>query len=249
MRPQWVIGNWKMNGGLAANQALLAGVLDAARLVGSVRIGVSAPFPYLLQCQQMLGESSVVWGAQDISAEIGGAFTGEVSGAMLSDFDCGIVIVGHSERRIYHGESEGRVAEKALRAVENGMRPVFCIGETQAQHDAGETEAVLARQLSPLFVLLNDTRLAMVIVAYEPVWAIGTGKTPTPEGAQAVHRFIRTQLAAHGLADTLPVIYGGSVKPDNAARFFAQPDIDGGLIGGASLDAAEFLAIVKAAQR
>ncbi|MBM3116225.1 triose-phosphate isomerase [Jeongeupia naejangsanensis] len=249
MRQHWVIGNWKMNGGLAANQTLLAGVRAAAGPAAPVRLGVCAPFPYLLQCQQALDGSGVVWGAQDLSAEIGGAFTGEVCGAMLTDFDCGIVIVGHSERRLYHGESEVRVAEKALRAVENGIRPVFCIGETQDQHDAGETEAVLARQLMPLFALLNETRLAMVIVAYEPVWAIGTGKTPTPEDAQAVHRFIRARLADHSaaLAEALPVIYGGSVKSGNAASLFAQPDIDGGLIGGASLDAGEFLAIAKAA--
>lgn len=190
----------------------------------------------------------MAWGAQDVSAEARGAFTGEVAASMLSEFGCGYAIVGHSERRTYHGEADAQVAAKTLRALEHGITPIVCVGETLAQREAGETEQVVARQLGAVLEALSVEQLGGIVVAYEPVWAIGTGKTATSEQAQAVHAFLRGHVAAcdAGVAQRMPILYGGSVKPDNAAELFAMADIDGGLIGGASLKAEDFLAIGRA---
>ena len=240
-----VVGNWKMHGGHVANAELLQGVL-AARPFGC-DVAVCAPFPYLSEVAVTLAGSPLLWGAQDCSAHEQGAYTGEVSAAMLAEFGCRYVIVGHSERRAYHAESDQLVADKAKAALARGITPIVCVGETLAQREAGETATVVKRQLSVVIHALTHC-IGEIVVAYEPVWAIGTGRTATPEQAQEVHALLRAQLAAatpH--AAQMKLLYGGSVKPDNADSLFAQPDIDGGLIGGAALKAAEFVAIVRAA--
>ena len=241
-----IAGNWKMNGSLAANEALVQAMLAG---IGSPKADVAlcAPAPYLSQLQSLLNGSPIAWGSQDVSAHEQGAFTGEVSAAMLRDFACRYAIVGHSERRQYHGETDQLVADKAKAALGKGITPIVCVGETLAQREAGETEAVVKRQLSAVIHTLGHC-VSEMVVAYEPVWAIGTGKVATPEQAQAVHALLRAQLkAATPHADGMKILYGGSMKPDNAATLLAQPDIDGGLIGGASLKAADFVAICRAA--
>ncbi|HWP19707.1 MAG TPA: triose-phosphate isomerase [Burkholderiaceae bacterium] len=244
-RRNLVVGNWKMHGSRAANAELLAGLRAAQPY--PCEVGVCAPFPYLSACVEMLSGTTIGVGAQDCSAHAQGAYTGEVAASMLVDVGCRYVIVGHSERRAYHGESDRLVAEKARAAVGQGLTPIVCVGETLAEREAGQTEQVVQRQLGAVIDLLAED-LPRVVVAYEPVWAIGTGKTATPEQAQAVHAALREQLRrATGEADGMRLLYGGSVKPDNAASLFAQPDIDGGLIGGASLKAADFVAICRAA--
>lgn len=240
-----VVGNWKMHGSRPANAELLAGVLAARPFVNDVAVCV--PFVYLTETAATLAGSDLRWGAQDVSSHAQGAYTGEVSAAMLAEFGCRYAIVGHSERRAYHAESDPLVAEKAQAALAKGVTPIVCVGETLAQRDAGETEAVVKRQLSAVIHTLAHCA-AEIVVAYEPVWAIGTGRTATPEQAQAVHAVLRAQLhAATGKGDRIRILYGGSVKPDNADVLFRQPDIDGGLIGGASLKAADFVAICRAA--
>lgn len=242
-----VVGNWKMHGHHAANEALLEALRTAGPLPCDV--AVCPPLPYLAQAAERLARSAISWGAQDCSAHEQGAYTGEVSAAMLADFDCRYAIVGHSERRALHHESDQLVADKAQAALAKGITPIVCVGETLAQREAGETDAVVKRQLSAVIHALGHC-VGEMVVAYEPVWAIGTGRTATPEQAQAVHALLRAQLhAATPRADQMRLLYGGSVKPDNAASLFAQPDIDGGLIGGASLKAADFLAICRAAAR
>lgn len=243
-RKRLVIGNWKMHGNLAANEALLKALCADAGRCAQADVAVCVPFPYLAQAGQLLQGSSVSWGAQDISIHAQGAYTGEVSGAMLTDFSCRWVLVGHSERRAYHGETSAQVAEKANAALASGITPVVCVGETLQQQEAGQTDQVIAEQLQPVLALGAD-KLAGVVVAYEPVWAIGTGKTASPEQAQAVHAFIRSLLLAAGVPH-VRVLYGGSVKAANAASLFAMPDIDGALVGGAALVAEEFLNIVAA---
>jgi len=245
MRRKLVAGNWKMHGNHQANAELLSGIA-AARPFGC-DVAVCVPFPYLSETAVALAASEVRWGAQDCSAHEQGAYTGEVSVGMLAEFGCRYVIVGHSERRQYHGETDQLVADKAKAALARGVTPIVCVGETLAQRDAGETEAVVKRQLSAVIHTLGHCAGEMV-VAYEPVWAIGTGKVATPEQAQAVHALLRAQLkAATAHADGMKILYGGSMKPDNAATLLSQPDIDGGLIGGASLKAADFVAICRAA--
>ena len=245
MRRKLVVGNWKMNGSHPANAELLAGI-TAARPFGC-DVAVCVPFPYLSETAVALAASEVRWGAQDCSAHEQGAYTGEVSAAMLAEFGCRYAIVGHSERRQYHGETDQLVADKAKAALAKGVTPIVCVGETLAQREAGETEAVVKRQLSAVIHTLAHCAGEMV-VAYEPVWAIGTGKVATPEQAQAVHALLRAQLkAATPHADAMKILYGGSMKPDNAVSLLTQPDIDGGLIGGASLKAADFVAICRAA--
>ena len=245
MRKQLVVGNWKMHGNHSANAELLAGIIAARPFVADVAVCV--PLPYLASTAVALAAQDIRWGAQDCSAHEQGAYTGEVSAAMLAEFGCRYVIVGHSERRGHHAESDALVAEKAKAALARGVTPIVCVGETLAQREAGETESVVKRQLSAAIHTLAHCAGEMV-VAYEPVWAIGTGLTATPEQAQAVHALLRAQLrAATARADDMKILYGGSVKPDNAATLFAQPDIDGGLIGGASLKAADFVAICRAA--
>jgi triosephosphate isomerase (TIM) len=244
-RKQLVVGNWKMHGSHPANAELLAALVAARPYVADVAVCV--PFPYLSETAVALAGSDIRWGAQDCSAHEQGAYTGEVSAAMLHEFGCRYAIVGHSERRQYHAESDQLVADKAKAALARGVTPIVCVGETLAQREAGDTEAVVKRQLSAVIHTLAHCAGEMV-VAYEPVWAIGTGRTATPEQAQAVHALLRAQLAAATpRAAHMQILYGGSVKPDNATSLFSQPDIDGGLVGGASLKAADFVAICRAA--
>jgi len=245
MRRNLVVGNWKMNGDRAANAELLAALKVAGPWVAEV--AVCAPFPYLGDVALSLQGEGITWGAQDCSAFESGAYTGEVSATMLAEFGCRYVINGHSERRALHAESDQLVADKAKIALAHRLTPIVCVGETLAEHEAGQTDAVVKRQLSAVIHTLGHC-ISQIVVAYEPVWAIGTGKTATPEQAQAVHAVLRAQLkAATAQADGMKILYGGSVKPDNAASLFSQPDIDGGLIGGASLKAADFAAICRAA--
>ncbi len=245
MRRKLVAGNWKMHGSHPANAELLSGI-SSARPFGC-DVVVCVPYPYLSETAVALAGSDVRWGAQDCSAHEQGAYTGEVSAAMLAQFGCRYVIVGHSERRQYHAESDQLVADKAKAALAKGLTPIVCVGETLAQREAGETEQVVKRQLSVVIHALAHC-VSEMLVAYEPVWAIGTGKVATPEQAQAVHALLRAQLrAATAKADNMRILYGGSMKPDNAASLLAQTDIDGGLIGGASLKAADFVAICRAA--
>ena len=244
-RKKLVVGNWKMVGSRPVNAELLAGILAARPFGGDV--AVCPPFVYLSETAATLAGSDIRWGAQDCSAHEQGAYTGEVSAAMLADLGCRYAIVGHSERRAYHAENDALVADKAQAALARGVTPIVCVGETLAQREAGETEAVVKRQLSVVIHKLAHCA-GEIVVAYEPVWAIGTGRTATPEQAQQVHALLRAQLnAATGHGAQMKILYGGSVKPDNAATLFSQPDIDGGLIGGASLKAADFVAICRAA--
>ncbi|HTR57735.1 MAG TPA: triose-phosphate isomerase [Casimicrobiaceae bacterium] len=246
MRGKLVVGNWKMNGGLKRNDTLLADLRAGWTAPEGRALAVCVPYPYLWQAQAALSGSAIAWGAQDLSEHAAGAYTGDVSAAMAAEFGCTYAIVGHSERRAVHGESDVLVAEKAAAAIAAGLKPIVCVGETLAQRDAGETEAVVLRQLEAAVARLG-AKLASAIVAYEPVWAIGTGRTATPEQAQAVHRLLRQRLRAAGPdAGNMLLLYGGSVKADNAPTLFACPDVDGGLVGGASLNAAEFLTIAHA---
>lgn len=249
MRVKLVAGNWKMNGTLASNQMLLKALIPLANQQGRAQCVVCAPYPYLAQVQQALRGTNIAWGAQDVCEHDNGAFTGAVSAAMLVDFGCRYAIVGHSERRSLFGESDKVVALKFCAAQKAGLTPIFCVGETLAERESGSAETVIGRQLDAVVTQAGIAALAKAVVAYEPVWAIGTGKTATPEQAQAIHAFIRGQVAAldKQVADGLAILYGGSVKAANAAQLFAMPDIDGGLIGGASLVAEEFAAICSAA--
>ncbi|OAJ51796.1 triose-phosphate isomerase [Paraburkholderia ginsengiterrae] len=248
-RAKLVVGNWKMHGRLAENAALLQAVAQGAgELPADVRVGVCVPSPYLAQTQSLLEGSCVVWGVQDVSAFTHGAYTGEVAAPMVVEFGATLAIVGHSERRAYHRESAELVAVKTQRALEAGLTPIVCVGETLAEREAGSTEQVVGAQLDEVLAKLSVQEAARIVVAYEPVWAIGTGKSATSEQAQAVHAFLRERLAAKGEAvANVSLLYGGSVKPENAEELFRQPDIDGGLIGGASLKDQDFLAICKAA--
>lgn len=248
MRKKLVAGNWKMHGSLAENAALLAAIKPALSGIEAV---VCVPFPYLAQAQAELAGSSIAWGAQNISEQTKGAFTGEVSASMVLDFGCKYVIVGHSERRSLYGESDELVAKKYMAAQASGLTPILCVGESLAERESNVTEAVVGRQIDAVIQAAGVASLAGAVVAYEPVWAIGTGRTATPEQAQAVHAFIRAKIAAldTAVAGQLVIQYGGSVKAANAAELMAQPDIDGGLIGGASLVADEFIAICRAAAK
>jgi triosephosphate isomerase len=246
MKKKLIAGNWKMNGSLAANEslikALLAGVGQPA-----CQVAVCVPAVYLAQCQGLLAGSVIELGAQDVSAHESGAYTGEISPAMLKEFGLRYVIVGHSERRQYHGETDEVVAAKVQRALGAGITPIVCVGETLAQREAGHTEEVVKRQLAAV-IHTNGHCISEVVVAYEPVWAIGTGLSATAEQAQQVHAVLRAQLrAASPNADRIKLLYGGSMNAANAKSLLAQPDIDGGLIGGAALKAQDFLAIITAA--
>ncbi|MBS4096254.1 MAG: triose-phosphate isomerase [Sulfuricella sp.] len=249
MRRKLVAGNWKMHGSLAQNKALLDGVLAGVADLGAMDCAVCVPFPYLAQAQAMLQGSKLAWGAQNMSQHEKGAFTGEVSAPMLLEFGCKYVLVGHSERRAIYGEDDATVAEKYVAAQKVGLTPVLCVGETLQEREGNITEQVVGRQIDAVIQAAGVESLAKAVVAYEPVWAIGTGKTASPEQAQAVHAFIRGKIAGlnKSVADGLVIQYGGSVKGANAAELFAMPDIDGGLIGGAALDASEFLTICRAA--
>lgn len=245
MRRRLVVGNWKMNGSLGANAALLDELLEAQG-AWTCDVAACAPFPYLAQLRERLAGSALHWGAQDCSAHASGAYTGEVSAAMLAEFGCRYVIVGHSERRAMHGESDQLVADKAKAGLAQGLTPIVCVGETLAEREAGVTDQIVKRQLSAVIDGLGQS-ISQIVVAYEPVWAIGTGRTAAPDEAQAVHAVLRATLrAATPRSDAMQILYGGSVKADNAATLFAQADIDGGLIGGASLKAADFAPICRA---
>lgn len=241
-----MIGNWKMHGNLQANALLLSEVLRGMPAL-RCRAAVCVPMLYLAQVQSLLVGSGLDWGVQDVSAHESGAFTGEVSATMLRDFSVRYCIVGHSERRQYHGESDGLVAAKAQRALAAGITPIVCVGESLAEREAGQTESVIKRQLAAV-IHTNGHCISEIVVAYEPVWAIGTGLSATPEQAQGVHAVLRAQLkAATDRADRVSILYGGSMNAANAADLLAQPDVDGGLIGSAALKSSEFLAILNAA--
>ncbi len=240
-----------MNGDSAGNAELVGAVMAGVPASESVRLLVCPPFPYLAQVRDQLAGSSVALGAQNVSEHVSGAYTGETAPGMLADVGCAYAIVGHSERRSLYGESSDQVAAKFEAAMDAGLTPILCIGETLEQREAGDTEAVVAEQLDAVVDRVGIAAFGAAVVAYEPVWAIGTGRTATPEQAQDVHRFIRERLAGKdtAIASGVQILYGGSVKGDNAAGLFAQADIDGGLIGGASLKAQDFLAIAEAAAR
>jgi len=250
-RKALVVGNWKMHGDRAGSDRLLSAIVAAADApaLAAVDVAVCPPYPYLAQAAAALAASAISLGAQDVCAFDGGAYTGEVSAAMLADVGCAWAIAGHSERRTLFGEDDALVAAKAQRALANGLAAIVCVGETLEEREEERTEAVLARQVDALAPLARAAHPRRLVLAYEPVWAIGTGRTATPEQAQAAHAFIRARLSAAGFpeADALRIVYGGSVKPSNAQALFAMPDIDGGLIGGASLSADDFIAIVRAA--
>jgi triosephosphate isomerase len=233
-----------MNGGLAGNATLLGEITSGWTGARGRELVVCAPYPYLAQVQEALSATPVAWGAQDVSEHASGAFTGEVSAAMLGEFGCRYAIVGHSERRQYFGDTDAVVAAKAKAALAGGIVPIVCVGETSGERDADATDAVVLRQINVVLDAVGQDAVRMV-VAYEPVWAIGTGRTATPAEAQAVHARLRARLATAGAADVL-LLYGGSVKADNAGALFRMADIDGGLIGGASLKSGEFLAIARA---
>lgn len=248
MRKKIVAGNWKMHGSLASNAELLQGVRAAVAGVAA-EVAVCVPYPYLDQARKALEGSNVAWGAQDVSEHAQGAYTGEVSAAMLVDFGCRYVIVGHSERRSYYGDTDEIVAAKFETAQKAGLVPILCVGETLDERELNITSAVVTRQLDAVISRCGVAALANAVIAYEPVWAIGTGRTATPEQAQEVHAVIRARIAKDdaGVANGLRIQYGGSMKPGNAAELMAKPDIDGGLIGGAALVAADFAAICAAA--
>jgi triosephosphate isomerase (TIM) len=249
MRGKLVVGNWKMNGSLDANARLLQTVLPRLSKLKGAHCGVCVPYPYLAQVQSLLSGTGVDWGAQNLSEHAEGAYTGEVSAAMLKDFGCRWVIVGHSERRALHAENDGLVARKFRAAQQAGVTPILCVGETLEQRDAGKTEAVVSAQLHAVVEHNGAGALRKAVIAYEPVWAIGTGRTATPEQAQVVHRVLRDQVSRLDpeAAKNLLILYGGSVKAANAAGLFAMPDIDGGLVGGASLVPDEFVSICSSA--
>ncbi len=246
MRRTLIAGNWKMNGSFSANRSLLSEIKAGLPANLECDVLVCPPAPYLAQCAELLGGTAVMWGAQDVSVHAQGAFTGEMSAAMLQDCACKYVIVGHSERRAYHAESSELVAQKARQLLGVGVKPIVCVGETLEQREGGLTNQVVAEQLNAVLDQLDV--LEGLVLAYEPVWAIGTGKTATPAMAQEVHGFLRQLVAGRDVAaaEKLQILYGGSMKPDNARELLAMPDIDGGLIGGAALKSQDFLAIIAA---
>ncbi len=248
MRQKLVAGNWKLNGSKASIESLMGGILAGLEGMDNVAVAVCPPYVYIPMTQALVAGSRIGLGSQDIADQDAGAFTGEVSGAMLKEFGCDYAIVGHSERRAIYGEQDADTARKFAAARKHGLKPILCVGETLEEREAGITEAVVARQLDAVIALEGVEALTDGVIAYEPVWAIGTGKTASPQQAQDVHAFIRGKLATLNamVAANVQILYGGSVKGANAAELFAMPDIDGGLIGGASLDANEFLAICKA---
>ena len=249
MRGYLVAGNWKMNGSYAANKSLVAGIIAGAPHSEGVELLVCPPFPYLSAVSDQVAGSQVSLGAQNVSQYESGAYTGETAAAMLRDVGCKYVIVGHSERRAMMGETSDMVAAKFQAALDGGLVPILCVGETLEDREAGRTEAVIGEQLEAVLNSTGVDAFVNAVIAYEPVWAIGTGMTASPEQAQDVHRHIRSMLEARSesVAEGVKILYGGSVKGDNATGLFSKPDIDGGLIGGASLKSADFLAIAAAA--
>ena len=249
MRQFLIAGNWKMNGSLAANEALVSGIVNGVPDGAGFRLLVCPPFPYLASVASQVTGSAVALGAQNVSEHDSGAFTGETAPFMLVDVGCDYVIVGHSERRAIYGETSEQVAAKFMAAQAAGITPILCVGETLEERNAGTTEKVIDEQLDAVLDTAGAAVFAAAVIAYEPVWAIGTGMTATPEQAQDVHRHIRARLAEHDaeLAEKVQILYGGSMKGENAPGLLGMPDIDGGLIGGASLKASDFLAIAEAA--
>lgn len=249
MRGRLVAGNWKMHGSRRANAALLDALVPAMTGLGGVECAVCVPFPYLGETAARLADSRIALGAQNLNEFASGAYTGEVAAPMLVEFGCRFVLVGHSERRALYGETDVQVAAKFAAAQKSGLTPILCVGETLEDRDAGRTSEVVGRQLDAVLEVSGAAGMTNAVLAYEPVWAIGTGRTASPEQAQEVHAFLRGRVAgrAADVADGLRILYGGSVKPANAAEIFAKNDVDGGLIGGASLVAEDFLAICKAA--
>ena len=248
MRNRYVIGNWKLNGSLPSNAGLLKSLISGVAKVADKNCGVCVPAPYLFQAETLLRASAIGWGAQDISRFETGAYTGDISAAMVAEFGCRYAIVGHSERRAIFGDTDAMVAEKFGRAKKAGLTPILCVGESLAEREANQTEVVVSRQLKSVAEAHGAGSLHGVIVAYEPVWAIGTGRTASPAQAEEVHVFLRALVGQWdaGLAVELPILYGGSVKKGNAAELFAMPNVDGGLVGGAALIADEFLGIWNA---
>jgi triosephosphate isomerase (TIM) len=249
MRRPLVAGNWKMNGSLESVRSLLDGIKNGIGAVNNAEVAVCPPYVYIPEAQKKLNGTEISWGGQDLSIEASGAYTGEVAASMLNDFGCKYVIVGHSERRTYHAESDELVAKKFAVARDAGLVPILCVGETLEQRESGITNEVVARQMNAVVDLVGIDALSDGVIAYEPVWAIGTGVTATPEQAQEVHAFIRGLIAEKSaeVAEVIRILYGGSMKPDNAQELIEKPDIDGGLIGGASLKAEDFLGICSAA--
>ncbi len=248
-RQPLVAANWKMNGSLASIRLLLDGILKGIQSETKPEVVVCPPYIYIDEVARNLDNTQVLLGAQNVSQHEAGAYTGEIAAGMLKDYKCVYVIVGHSERRALYCETDAMVADKFARVVESGLKPILCVGETLNEREADETEEVIARQLDAVIERAGVQGFANAVIAYEPVWAIGTGRTATPEQAQEVHAFIRLRLARHdeAIADGLRILYGGSVKADNANELFNMADIDGGLIGGASLNADDFLSICRAA--
>ena len=245
MKKQLIAGNWKMNGSLKSNADLIA-ALAAGGAAAKCQVAVCVPAPYLAQLQLLVEGTGIDVGAQDVSQHESGAFTGEMSASMLREFSIRYCLVGHSERRQYHGETDAMVATKAQRVLAAGITPIVCVGETLAEREAGRTEEVVRRQLAAM-IHTNGHCISEIVVAYEPVWAIGTGKTASPQEAQQVHAVLRAQLkAASAQADRVHILYGGSMNAANAAQLLSQEDIDGGLVGGASLKAVDFLSIIAA---
>ncbi len=251
MRRPLVVGNWKMHGRVAEAEALVRAIATAEVDWGRVEAAVCPPFPLIERVARGLRGSAIAWGAQDLHWEDSGAFTGDVAGPMLQDLGCTYVIIGHSERRHGHGEDNATVAHKFFAAKRNGLIPILCLGETQTERDAGRTEEVVGSQLNAISAEGYEAPFREAVIAYEPVWAIGTGRTATPEQAQQVHTWVREQIrhTDPGVADAVRLLYGGSMKEDSASELMAQPDIDGGLIGGASLKADQFIGILRAASR
>jgi triosephosphate isomerase len=249
MRRQMVAGNWKMHGSRAANQALLGELELRLKPEWPIDIVVFPPYVYLSDAVRLLEDGRIAVGAQDVSAESGGAFTGEVCAAMLKDVGCSYVIVGHSERRRWYHEDDALVARKFAAVLDVGLTPVLCLGETLEEREARQTESVIARQLDAVIAMHGVAGFARAILAYEPVWAIGTGRTASPQQAQEVHSFLRNRIHVQdaNIGRHLRILYGGSVKAGNAAELFSMPDVDGGLVGGASLSADEFQQICAAA--
>lgn len=249
MRRKLVVGNWKMNGNLAQNKRLLEALVRGLRDVGHVDIAVCVPYPYLFQAQEMLSHTNIAWGAQNVAKHENGAYTGEVSAAMLKEFGASYVIVGHSERSDAYCESNANIADKFAIAKQYGITPIFCVGETLQERESGVMEYAIANQLDAIISVSGGALLDQAVIAYEPVWAIGTNKTASPEQARAAHSFIRERVAAMhpGAAESVRIIYGGSVNPRNAAQLLSMPDIDGGLVGRCSLDADDFERICRAA--
>lgn len=247
MRPKFIAGNWKMNGSLSSISILLNSLIKGIEKTNlSAEIAVFPPFLYLEQVKNLLSDTTISWGSQNISEYQSGAYTGEISGQMLKDFNCKYAIVGHSERRTIYNESDITVSNKTIAAINSGICPIICVGETLSEREHNKTRMIIERQLQAVISKLPSP-LPKIIIAYEPVWAIGTGKNATPDQAQEVHNFIRSQLAYINtiFAEETIILYGGSMKPSNAHTLLAMPDIDGGLVGGASLDAAEFLKIIE----